>query len=152
MEFMPPGLASGWSAGAVGRVLQHPDHTLIIPLSRLGWLRGEPLPRLEPTTHTVRTTPGSPAWESTRALLCTVDYRPRSASSAAVSTSRTAVGRRSNRSATARATTDQRGGLRFDGLVDGQVSHARGFIGAIGQRLVNGTSVIGPWTSSRAGG
>ena len=48
---------------------------------------------------------------------------PRSASSASVSTSRTAGGRRSNRSATARAMTDQRGGFRFDGLVVGQSVH-----------------------------
>ena len=56
-------------------------------------------------------------------MLCTVDYRPRSASSAAVSRSRTAAGFNPKASASSRAMTDQRGGFRFDGLVAGQSVH-----------------------------
>ena len=52
-----------------------------------------------------------------------VGHRPRSASSAAVSRSRTAAGFNPKASATARAMTDQRGGRRFDGLVTGQSVH-----------------------------
>ena len=50
--------------------------------------------------------------------------RPRSAASATANRSLTAAGFKPKASATARATTDQRGGRRFDGLVEGQASHA----------------------------
>ena len=81
-----------------------------------------------PTTfvwkYTVRGSAGRRTAPSTSAYTHKSYSRPRSAASSAVRASRTAPAGNANRWASRRAMVAQRGGLRFDGLVVGQLEHA----------------------------